>query len=110
MKSSRLPCKNVFLSGLVSMGMILLGGNSLLVGRSFRLTFPVLMERLMLPCRHQTCLCPNLFKRGKMKLVSKVTRIIYRDASLFFLVAADRGDILALRNPSKEVEMCNYRA
>lgn len=46
----------------------------------------------------------NLFVAYKMKLLSKITYNMYIKSSLFSLPAADRGDVLAARNPFKEMD------
>lgn len=44
----------------------------------------------------------NLYEAEKIELISEFTFHTYRDASLFSLTAASRGNILDVGNPYKE--------
>lgn len=46
-------------------------------------------------------LIQNLFEDENMKLLSQITFHTYQVASLFSLATADRGEVLALENPTK---------
>lgn len=47
----------------------------------------------------------NLPKVEKMELFSEVTFYTYRTKFLFSLVAASGGDVLAMGNPKKEMDI-----